>query len=66
MSRLLEGARLELDRIRYDKSAWGLRGSLSHSGVMLPRRLSPVLLPWTIGTGFMHVSDTIVVYGRKH
>jgi 2-polyprenyl-3-methyl-5-hydroxy-6-metoxy-1,4-benzoquinol methylase len=66
MSRLLKESGLELDRVRYDKSAWGLLGSLGHSGIALPRPLSPVLLPWTIATGLLHVSDTIVVYGRKH
>ena len=64
MRRLYERSGLDVQRVRYDKSVWGLRGSLGHSGVPLARPLSAALLPWTIATGIVHLSDTIVVYGR--
>lgn len=65
MRRLYARNGLAIERIRYDKSTWGLRGSLEYLGVRLPPRLSSVLLPWTITAGLLHLSDTIVVYGRK-
>jgi SAM-dependent methyltransferase len=60
MRRLCTEHGLAVDRIRYDKSAWGLRGSLR-----LPRGASPAVLPWTILMGFLRLSDTIVVYGQR-
>lgn len=65
MRRLLEECGFAVRSIRYDKAAWGLFGSLRHAGVPLPQALAPALLPWTIATGFLRLSDTIVVYGRK-
>lgn len=60
MRRLLESHGLGVERVRYDKSAWGLQGSLG-----LSKEVSVALLPWTVATGALHVSDTIVVYGRR-
>lgn len=74
IARLLEQEGLEVERMRYDKSAWGLLGSLDH--VLAGRRgargklessrvLSLAVTPWTLATAALHASDTIVVYGRK-
>jgi SAM-dependent methyltransferase len=63
--RLIEDRGLAVERIRFDKSAWGLAGSLRHAGIPLPRALDPMLLPLTVAAGVVRLSDTIVVFGRK-
>jgi 2-polyprenyl-3-methyl-5-hydroxy-6-metoxy-1,4-benzoquinol methylase len=65
MRRLLAASGFAVQRVRFDKSTWGVLGSLSHAGVPLPQTLAPGLLPLTIVLGSLHLSDTIVVYARK-
>jgi 2-polyprenyl-3-methyl-5-hydroxy-6-metoxy-1,4-benzoquinol methylase len=74
MHRLLRGAGLEVDRVGFDKSPWGLLGSIDHAlasragglrRALQSRLLSAALTPWTLATAAFRVSDTIVVYGRK-
>lgn len=75
MRLLLEKAGLRLERIRFDKSAWGMAHSVryalhgkagkkdNHSpGAFLLRQ---ALLPLCIGAGLLHFGDTLVVHARK-
>lgn len=71
---LLEHAGLESERVHFDKSPWGLLGSIDHAvaGRSNSRRrfgssrlLFAAVIPWTLATAAVRVADTIVVYARK-
>jgi 2-polyprenyl-3-methyl-5-hydroxy-6-metoxy-1,4-benzoquinol methylase len=78
MKRLLEQHGLTVTRVIYDKTPWGLRGSLQY--VLLSDNINPkhrnrirqslflwmLLLPWTILVSLLKKSDIIVVYAEKN
>ena len=77
MKRLLGQHGLSVTRIIYDKTPWGLRGSLQYS--LFSDNINPkyrnrirqslllwmLLLPWTILVSLLKKSDIIVVYAKK-
>jgi len=77
MKRLLQQHGLMVTRIIYDKTPWGLRGSLQYS--LFGDNINPkhrnrirgslflwmLLLPWTIIISLLKKSDIIVVYAKK-
>jgi SAM-dependent methyltransferase len=77
MKRLLEQHGLSVTKIMYDKTPWGLRGSLQYS--LFGDNINPkhrnrirqslflwiLLLPWTILISLLKKSDIIVVYAIK-
>ncbi|MHC4439576.1 MAG: class I SAM-dependent methyltransferase [Planctomycetota bacterium] len=77
IKRLLEQYGLTVTRIIYDKTPWGLRGSLQYS--LFGDNINPkhrnrirqslflwmLLLPWTILVSLLKKSDIIVVYAKK-
>ena len=77
MKRLLEQHGLTVTKIIYDKTPWGLRGSLQYS--LFGDNINPkyrnrirqslflwiLLLPWTILISLLKKSDIIVVYAKK-
>jgi ubiquinone/menaquinone biosynthesis C-methylase UbiE len=77
MKRLLEQDGLSVIKIIYDKTPWGLRGSLQYS--LFGDNINPkhrnkirqslllwmLLLPWTILISLLKKSDIIVVYAIK-
>ena len=78
MKRLLEQHGLTVTKIIYDKTPWGLRGSLQYS--LYDDNINPkhrnrirqslflwmLLLPWTIIVSLLKKSDIIVVYAKKN
>jgi len=78
MKRLLEQHGLTVTKIIYDKTPWGLRGSLQYA--LLGDNINPkhrnrirqslflwmLLLPWTILVSLLKKSDIIVVYAEKN
>lgn len=77
LRRLLEAEGLEIERFSFDRATWGLLGSLQYAvfggnltglgrdRLRRSRILSVGLLPWTVLTGLLHVSDTVVVRAAK-
>ena len=77
MKRLLEQHDLTVTKIIYDKTPWGLRGSLQysffgdninpkhHNKIRQSLFLWMLLLPWTIIVSLLKKSDIIVVYAKK-
>lgn len=77
LRRLLEAQGLEIERFSFDRATWGLLGSLQYAAfgsnltglgrdrLRRSRILSVGLLPWTVLTGLLHVSDTVVVRATK-
>lgn len=77
MIKLLEEHGLTVTRIIYDKTPWGLRGSLQYS--LFGDNINPkhrnrirqsmllwmLLLPWAILVSLLKKSDIIVVYAKK-
>jgi 2-polyprenyl-3-methyl-5-hydroxy-6-metoxy-1,4-benzoquinol methylase len=77
MKRLLDQHNLTVTKIIYDKTPWGLRGSLQYS--LFGNNINPkhhnkirqslflwmLLLPWTIIVSLLKKSDIIVVYAKK-
>jgi ubiquinone/menaquinone biosynthesis C-methylase UbiE len=77
MKRLLEQHGLMVTKIIYDKTPWGLRGSLQYA--LFGDNINPkhrnrirqslllwmLLLPWTILVSLLKKSDIIVVYAKK-
>lgn len=77
ITRLLENHGLAVTKIIYDKTPWGLLGSLQY--LLYGDNLNPkyrnrlrqsfslwiLLLPWTILMSLLKKSDIIVVYARK-
>jgi len=77
MKRLLEQYSLTVTKIIYDKTPWGLRGSLQYA--LFGDNIKPkyrnrirqslflwmLLLPWTIIVSLLKKSDIIVVYAKK-
>jgi 2-polyprenyl-3-methyl-5-hydroxy-6-metoxy-1,4-benzoquinol methylase len=77
MKRLLEQHGMTVTKIIYDKTPWGLRGSLQYS--LFSDNINPkyrnrirqsfllwmLLLPWTILVSLLKKSDIIVVYAKK-
>jgi len=77
ITRLLENHGLAVSKIIYDKTPWGLLGSLQY--LLYGDNLNPkyrnrlrksfllwiLLLPWTILMSLLKKSDIIVVYARK-
>jgi len=77
MKRLLEQHGLTVTKIIYDKTPWGLRGSLQYA--LFGDNINPknrnrirrslilwmLLLPWTIIVSMLKKSDIIVVYATK-
>jgi SAM-dependent methyltransferase len=77
ITRLLENHGLAVTKIMYDKTPWGLLGSLQY--LLYGDNLNPkyrnrlrqsfllwmLLLPWTILMSLLKKSDIIVVYARK-
>jgi SAM-dependent methyltransferase len=77
MKRLLEHHGLTVTKIIYDKTPWGLLGSLQY--IMFGDNINPkhrnrirqslflwmLLLPWTIILSLLKKSDIIVVYAKK-
>jgi 2-polyprenyl-3-methyl-5-hydroxy-6-metoxy-1,4-benzoquinol methylase len=78
MQRLLEQHGLMVTKVIYDKTPWGLRGSLQYA--LLGDNINPkhrnkirqslflwlLLLPWTILVSLLKKSDIIVVYAEKN
>ena len=77
MKRLLEQHGLTVTGIIYDKTPWGLRGSLQYSlfgdnidpkhrnSIRQSLLLWMLLLPWSIIVSLLKKSDIIVVYAKK-
>jgi 2-polyprenyl-3-methyl-5-hydroxy-6-metoxy-1,4-benzoquinol methylase len=77
MKRLLAQHSLTVTKIIYDKTPWGLRGSLQYSFFgdnINPKHQNKIrqslflwmlLLPWTIIVSLLKKSDIIVVYAKK-
>ena len=77
MKRLLEQHGLTVTGIIYDKTPWGLRGSLQyalfgdnidpkhHNSIRQSLLLWMLLLPWSIIVSLLKKSDIIVVYAKK-
>lgn len=77
MKRLLEQHNLTVIKIIYDKTPWGLRGSLQY--LLFDDNINPkyrnrirqslllwmLLLPWTILVSLLKKSDIIVVHAKK-
>lgn len=77
MKRLLEQHGLKVTKIIYDKTPWGLRGSLQY--LLFGDNINPkhynrirqslflwmLLLPWSIIVSLLKKSDIIVVYAKK-
>ena len=77
MKKLLAQHGLTVTRIIYDKTPWGLRGSLQYA--LYGDNINPkhrnrirqslllwmLLLPWTILVSLLKKSDIIVVYAKK-
>jgi SAM-dependent methyltransferase len=77
MKRLMEQHGLMVTRIIYDKTPWGLLGSLQYS--LFGDNINPkhrnrirqsfllwmLLLPWTILVSLLKKSDIIVIYAKK-
>jgi 2-polyprenyl-3-methyl-5-hydroxy-6-metoxy-1,4-benzoquinol methylase len=78
MKRLLEQHGLTVTKIIYDKTPWGLRGSLQYA--LFADNINPkhrnrirqslflwmLLLPWSIIVSLLKKSDIIVVYAKKN
>jgi 2-polyprenyl-3-methyl-5-hydroxy-6-metoxy-1,4-benzoquinol methylase len=78
MKRLLEQHGLTVTKVIYDKTPWGLRGSLQYA--LFVDNINPkhrnrirqslflwmLLLPWTILVSLLKKSDIIVVYAEKN
>lgn len=78
IARLLAQHGLSITKVIYDKTPWGLLGSLQYlfySDNIDPKRrdwlrrsrlLWVLLLPWTVLISLVRKSDIIVVYAKKH
>ena len=78
MKRLMEQHGLTVTKIIYDKTPWGLRGSLQyslfgdninpkhHNRIRQSLLLWMLLLPWTVIVSLLKKSDIIVVYAKKN